>query len=123
MSTVFLPWPDRKLSPNARIDRRARAGVVAEHRDGAYLVASSLTGPKPQGRVEVCIMFHPPDRRRRDLDNCYSMCKAYQDGIFRALGMDDSCIEMVELRFGKPKPQGEVVFTIEEAGEYDHLPA
>ncbi len=114
--TLCLPWPDRSLSPNARVDRRARAGIVREHRAAAAMVAGALQDPLSVDKeVDLSVIFYPPDNRRRDLDNCYSMCKAYQDGIFEAFGLDDRCIRMVTLRFGKPRERGEVVFSLSDA--------
>jgi CPA2 family monovalent cation:H+ antiporter-2 len=85
--------------------------------ESAAMVTGALTKPYPSGDVDVSVIFYPPDRRRRDLDNCYSMCKAYQDGIFQALGLDDSRIRTVTLRFGRPRDRGYVAFYVMEAEE------
>lgn len=47
------------------------------------------------GRIDapelaVCLVFVPPDRRHRDLDNCIASIKAGLDGLADVLGVDDS---------------------------------
>lgn len=76
------------------------------------MVTRALHTPFGAKRIDLYITFRPPDNRHRDLDNCYSMCKAYQDGIMDALGLDDRCIVTVSLRFGKPKTRGDVRFEL-----------
>lgn len=69
---------------------------------------------KPQkGPLSVSLTFHPPDARRRDLDNCLASCKAQIDGIADALGVNDS-LWQIRLSMGEPlRPHGEVVVTVE----------
>jgi hypothetical protein len=45
------------------------------------------------------------------------MCKAYQDGIFERLGINDSRIVMVELRFGAVYQGGGVVFEVMDSNQ------
>jgi crossover junction endodeoxyribonuclease RusA len=44
----------------------------------------------PDGPIAVRLTFHPPDNRRRDIDNALSCCKAYLDGIADAYGVNDN---------------------------------
>ena len=113
MITIYLDWPARELSPNARVHFRARAEFVKLHRILARLATLQYQGWTSQ-RIYMAIVFHPPDRLHRDMDNAYSMCKAYQDGIFDALGMNDSRIKAVELRWGDVRPGGMVQVTLME---------
>jgi crossover junction endodeoxyribonuclease RusA len=91
---LALPWPDRKLSPNARCHWAVKAKAVKAAREGAYFLALQArirrmdvgsTGP-----IAVKFEFCPPNNRRRDRDNCISSMKAATDGIADALGVDDS---------------------------------
>lgn len=91
-----LPWPDRRLSPNAAKGsaRRLKATIVADARKHGW--ARAMTDPandpgtfplkEPLG---VCLSFFPPDRRRRDTDNLVAMMKPYLDGVAEAVGVDD----------------------------------
>lgn len=42
------------------------------------------------GKIDVHIVFYPPDKRRRDQDGMLSSCKAYLDGIADGLEVNDS---------------------------------
>jgi len=112
--SITLPWPDARLSPNSRTNWHIKAKLVASHREYARLMAYGC--PEfPHGQpFSLCLYFYPPDRRHRDLDNCYSMCKAYQDGICDALGINDSAIQWVELRFCRVQSAGQVKFIFRE---------
>ena len=90
MTTVSLPWPDRVLSPNSRAHWSRRAKAVKAARTQAYWLAHMGMTELPDGPVPVRVVFHPPDKRHRDLDNCPSMCKAYLDGIADAYGVNDA---------------------------------
>lgn len=91
MTAVTLPWPDPKLSPNAREDRRAIAGIRKAQKDTAFWLAknSGLSFPHLSEGFHVRVTFHPPDRRRRDLDNMLASVKSALDGIALATGVDD----------------------------------
>ncbi len=60
----------------------AKILVSAEGREYRKRVAALLTGTKPMvGPLSVSVEIHPPDRRRRDLDNCMkSLLDALQHG-------------------------------------------
>jgi crossover junction endodeoxyribonuclease RusA len=112
--TITLPWPDRHLSPNARVHwaEKARRGRNAKVegwtlaiRDGAH----NLRWPA----ATVDITFHPPDKRRRDLDNMLASCKAAFDGIAQATGIDDSLWTLTIAR-GAPVKGGAVVVVMRE---------
>ena len=93
MNELVLPWPDRRLSPNARTHWRSLASVkrAARHLAAALAIQSRWNHVElPDGRLHLWMDFYPPDRRRRDDDNCFASTKAYRDGIADALGIDDS---------------------------------
>ena len=120
MIRLEFDWPVSDLSPNSRARWGKIAAVKAALAMGRYAVIKFFeTAPieYPGGALEVQYHFYPPDNRRRDLDNMHGQMKAYQDGVFEALGLNDSLIEMVELRRYKPLKPGRVVMYIMPYGE------
>lgn len=92
---VILPWPPSALSPNSRpphwsvLAKAKRAYRSACHYQA--LAAGWRTGVfAADDRLHVRLMFVPPDRRRRDMDNLIAAMKAGLDGLADALGVDDS---------------------------------
>ncbi len=58
--------------------------------------------PKLKGRLTLTATFHPPDNRRRDLDN---LMKLLQDSLQHAgLYDDDSQIKHLHMHMGAPLP-------------------
>lgn len=93
-----LPWPDKKLSPNARLHWRPKSEAVKRARwDASYAVleaaGSSLSALRralaDEGRIPLSFRFYVPDRRPRDEDNVIASMKAARDGIADALGVND----------------------------------
>jgi crossover junction endodeoxyribonuclease RusA len=110
---VCFPWPDKGLSPNARLHRMAKAKLVREARLRAFYVAKAAM-PFGINWPETChldITFHPPDRRRRDLDNMLASAKSCVDGLADAMKVDDYGFSLT-LRRGDPVKGGAVVVTI-----------
>lgn len=118
--TMVFPWPDPRLSPNKRFDRRALIAVKQDAKNEAFVITQQnkiVASRVVIGDIafELTLTFYPPDRRKRDLDNLYATFKAYQDGMFLALGIDDCKIERVILQRGNPIPGGQVFVNIVEA--------
>lgn len=124
---VVLPWPDRRLSPNARIHWRAKAPVTAKARkDAAYITYDAMpSGAREvrqhfagEGPISYRVTFYPPDKRHRDDDSMIAMLKAARDGIADALGVNDRRFKpeyyfeqpckpgRVEVQLSPIKPQG-----------------
>jgi Holliday junction resolvase RusA-like endonuclease len=57
--------------------------------------------------IHMTIDFYYGNKRKRDLDNCLAATKALQDGIFLALGIDDSQIIKVTIskNYDKQNPR------------------
>lgn len=94
--TIELPWPDRALSPNARVHWRVKAKAVkaarASAKLAAYLAMRKAKWPKAVYDEAVTqIVFTQKIRRRIDRDNCLSSCKAYLDGLADAGVIKDDC--------------------------------
>ena len=105
---IILPWPHRDLSPNARVHHLAKARVFKRAKADAQMLAM-MTGIRPpgEGTVVLSIGFHPPSRRRFDLDNALAANKAALDGIAAAMGIDDQRFGFVLSR-EDPVPNGQV---------------
>ena len=108
---ITVPWPDKRLSPNARLHWRQRVGPkqAARIAAGWAVVAARVHsgGLPPEGPIAITITFYAPDRRRRDMDNLIASMKAAQDGIADALGVDDHRFEPT-YRMGEPCKRGRV---------------
>lgn len=105
---VVLPWPDRKLHPNARCHWRAKAPVVKKARaDAAWLTWAHVGRNLKWPGARVSVTFNPPDNRRRDIDGMIASHKAAQDGIADALGIDDSKFQL-SYAIGTPIKGGSV---------------
>jgi hypothetical protein len=91
MSSVTLPWPARRLSPNARGHWGGLAKARAKARRDAYF-ACVAAGLRNMGgaTATVLITFHPPSHRRFDADNAIAQFKAGADGVADAIGVDDA---------------------------------
>lgn len=88
---LFLPWPDKRLSPNSRVhwSTLARAKKVAKQ-EAYYTALEAGIGKIDADSLLVRYSFYPPDRRARDADNMLASMKAAADGIALAVGIDDS---------------------------------
>ena len=119
MLTVELPWPDKRLSPNARNHWTAKAEASQTAKaQGAYLTWAALpdAGWITPDELEAQYTFHPPDRRKRDIDNFLASMKNYQDGVCAALAIDDSCIKRTIIEWGAVVKGGKVVLTLKAIG-------
>lgn len=87
---LLLPWPPKALSPNARTHWAAKSKAAKAYRNTCFLLCRQAALPVPVGRALLSLEFIPPDRRRRDDDNCIAAFKSGRDGVAQALGIDDS---------------------------------
>lgn len=88
---IFLPWPDKVLSPNARKHWTvvAKAKKKAKN-DTYYAVLEQGIGKIDADRITVRVSFYPPNRHHYDTDGLVSRMKAGFDAISLAIGIDDS---------------------------------
>jgi len=94
---ISLPWPDKRLSPNARLHWRAKVGPKQAAKIAAGWATVAAKGfydakealALSDGPIPVEMRFYPPDARLRDDDNMIGSMKAARDGIADALGVDD----------------------------------
>ncbi|AEH79074.1 endonuclease [Sinorhizobium meliloti] len=88
---IFLPWPDRRLSPNSRGHWVTLARAKKKAKQDAYFAALEAgVGKIKADAITVRYSFFPPTHRSYDLDNLVASMKAAADGIAMAIGVDDS---------------------------------
>ena len=105
MTTAVLPWPPKELSPNSRTDRRKTTDLRKSYKEACWAAAKEA---KLSPATHLHITFHPPEGRKRDLDNMLGAIKYGLDGVALAMGMDDSEWSLTIVK-GEPKrPHGEV---------------
>lgn len=95
-----LPWPDKHLSPNGR----HHWAVRNEYRERAIMAGytAAIGWTLPGGAVQARLIIHPPDGRRRDIDNIFASLKPTIDGVFIALQDDDSIVKRWVLEMAQP---------------------
>ncbi len=111
--TLELPYPPsinhyyRRIGIRTLISREGRA-----YRERVCAILKDVVSAPMRGRLRVCIDVHPPDRRRRDLDNAMkSLLDALEHG---GVYEDDSQIDHLEIRRDMVNRSGSVVVTIKE---------
>ncbi len=111
---VSLPWPDKRLSPNARTHWAALAKVKKLARADAHRLATIAIPLRDkraiaavEGRIPIVVRFYPPDARLRDDDNAIASFKAARDGLADALGIDDRRF-LPTYQFMEPEKPGRV---------------
>ena len=88
MHAIRFPWPDKALSPNSRTDRRATTGIRKNYREAWWALSKQNRIDLPEN-AHLSITFHPPDKRKRDLDNMLGAIKYGLDGLALATCGDD----------------------------------
>ena len=66
--SVLLPYPNKDLNPNKRLNPHVKAKVFKAAKNEAYTRAERA-GLKGIQQRKLRLLFSPPDRRRRDLDD------------------------------------------------------
>jgi crossover junction endodeoxyribonuclease RusA len=128
--SIMLPWPDKKLSPNARVHPMALYRAKKKAKGDAKLCARAAAAianrdcgvPWWQScwRLRVSIVARPKDNRARDEDNLQASLKAALDGVAAALGVNDSRFRIQGTRI-LPAEKGqnpEVVIEIQPDSPY-----
>ena len=114
MIEITLPWPDKALSPNARVHWARKAKAAAMAKNTAYALAHQFRNGDISGELFAFkLIFHPPDKRKRDIDNLISSGKNYWDGICLALNIDDSQLWSVTGTWGEVRKPGAVTVRLE----------
>ena len=93
---------------------------VLSSREGRHYrmkTVSRLGGIRPiDGDLALVVHLYPPDRRRRDADNCL---KCLQDSLVHAGAMrDDSQVKILHVEMLDPVPDGKVYVLVERKEDY-----
>ena len=114
MTRITLPWPPsvnrywRNVDGRTLISREGRAYRTAV----LSAVLEQGAARHYAGRLRVRIVAHPPDKRRRDLDN---LQKALLDGLeYAGVFDDDGQIDDLRIVRGERVRGGRVVVEVEE---------
>lgn len=93
---IQLPFPDRVLNPNKHISHWAKHKPRQLARQAAFYLAKE-TGQtlEPAQYYRFQLIFYPPDRAHRDLDNLLASMKSALDGLCQGLGINDRMIKPV----------------------------
>lgn len=115
MTVISLPWPPRALSSNGSHGHwRSKAEARRRYRRDAYYAAREAKVQPCPGAV-LTFTYHPPDARRRDVQNMPSTLKAAIDGIADAMGHDDHGFRpRFPETFAEPVRGGQIVVTVSE---------
>ena len=109
LAEIALPWPNKVLSPNSKTNYwGVKQSAKSEAREYAAFVAQEeFCDGKVSERLSITkelhawIVFNPPNKIRRDLDNLLASIKPDIDGMCLGLKIDDSQIKRITLDWGK----------------------
>lgn len=92
VNRMYRTWKGRMLiSESGRAYHREVAMLVARARGEGLIPKEPLTG-----RLALLVTVHPPDRKRRDLDN---LAKGLQDSLEKAgVYVDDSQVDDLHIK-------------------------
>jgi Holliday junction resolvase RusA-like endonuclease len=95
----------------------SRVLISREGRRYRMKTVSRLGGIRPiDGDLALVVHLYPPDRRRRDADNCL---KCLQDSLVHAGAMrDDSQVKILHVEMLDPIPGGKVYVLVERKEDY-----
>lgn len=113
MIEFCIPWPYSKLSPNIRQHWASLAKAKKKYKTACYWSAYEQGVRQIDAdKITVHFYFHPPNKRKYDIDNLVARMKAGIDGIADLIKVDDANWIMTFERL-EPKKGGEVKVIIE----------
>lgn len=104
---MIFDWPHKDLNPNSRKHYQAKAKLRAKQKSDAFFITKSYGESWPE-QTGIDIVFHPPNKRHRDLDNLLASCKGMIDGMCEALGINDKDLHPITLDWGEVIKGGKV---------------
>ena len=114
---IQLPYPDAALSPNARVHHMAKHRTFQKHKGWAHAATLASRNALPllpeAGDIDVLVTAYPKRRNAKDRDNFTGRCKAYFDGIAKAIGVNDSRFDP-RIQWGEPVADPYVIITLGE---------
>ncbi len=112
MLTFELPWPPKVLKANNQGSWRGKVTARRGYKEDCFEQSRMLGKQFPEGNIPVKIIFHPPDRKRRDLDNMLASFKLGLDGVAAALRVDDVRFRPMFIDVGEPVKNGKIMLTL-----------
>ncbi len=126
MNVVF-PWPQKELSPNARVhwSKKSKAAKALRRVSHLLTLEAGIRGVDWDGDIHLWVDYYPPDKRARDQDNMIAASKAIFDGLADALSVNDKRFRlhpyvqdeiggMVKIRI-TPGPDGSILKPTEQS--------
>ncbi len=113
---IVLPWPDKRLTPNAKRRKHwsfYRPAAAADRDTGNKETlaqtpyADARKALQGEAMIACQITFIPPDRRHRDDDGMIAAFKHMRDGICDALQINDRRLRPHYV-IGEPEKPGRV---------------
>ena len=110
--TLTLAWPPSVNTYYRHVGHKTLISAAGRAYRANVLASVTEQGtPRTKGRVRVTAIAHPPDKRRRDLDNLW---KSLLDSLTHALVIeDDSLIDDLRITRAEPQKPGRIILTIE----------
>jgi crossover junction endodeoxyribonuclease RusA len=109
---IIYNWFPKELQPNARVDKYKKNTIFQKYKAYGSNIVLDLVDLKEK-QIKVIILFNPPDKRRRDLDNCLAACKALLDGISQKIKIDDRYFHPITIDWGNGK-KGSIEIILEQ---------
>lgn len=96
MVELKLRWPDKDLSPNARLHWAKVAKAKKAYRAECYYTALPFSGMfNEDEKLRLELTFFKPTRRAMDRDNLLARMKSGLDGLADGLGINDRIFDPV----------------------------
>lgn len=112
MSVVLeFPWFPKSLGGNSRTQHRYNKQDRETYKAIWYAqtVKHLQFYENDKKNIPISIIFHPPDNRRRDLDNALRGCKYGIDGMAKALNVDDKIFNPITIGWGDKVKHGKIL--------------
>ena len=109
-------FPPREASPNARVHYMKLHSVKkAQGELMTGLILAKGIPDKPMEKAHLTITFESKDKRRRDLDNLLSSCKAFIDALVPDVIVDDNAERLgITLYYKSKTKETRIIFELEE---------
>ena len=109
---VVLNWLSSKCRPNVSPTHKWQMiSARKKKKKETGIICRDLPKAKDEF-IPVNIIFNPPCRRKRDLDNCLAAIKSEIDAISEQIGVDDHKFRPITIDFGKFGKPGSVEVTL-----------
>jgi crossover junction endodeoxyribonuclease RusA len=115
---LSFPFPSSELMPNRKNGRSHHASNAAKikAREDAFWLAKAyplhMTFKDFDGPIPLSIVYCPPDKRRRDLDNLLAASKATLDGLANAMCIDDTRFRPILINVGEIGKPGAMLVAV-----------